>query len=486
MVETIPSFYNKINSTVNIDTVLNTKYDEYSHIPNLSITGDKKTLCKSYIKSIISGTNHIFVSDILKQFGPSTNISLPLIHKWEDKIKISNIVIISHPGDAERIAKKHIKKPPVFKSLVYDSIISTTNNDDWALQRNNMNIAFLPNTSLSNIFHISQSRAHKTTDLLKKNSANFTQSINIGNFLLNETQAHLQLSLFGFSDEFQEKTNKKVRDALVGISPEYLHQYTKEALQETIISDGPLSKLFKNNDSLEKKIGNMLLFTFAGHDTTGHTMTWLIYELCKHPHHKRKLIEEIDRYWLNNKTETYDTFNQLPFMTRCITEILRLWPAFANGTYREFEKDDEITGINGDKVKISKGTYCQIMNWTRHRNPELWGDDADTFNPCRKYKSSEIWDDNAFGFYNTSSQRYSPFTYSPRNCLGKNFAHMEIRLILLNMFKECDFQLTSKQNTTIHDTNYMGFNTITLAPKSIYNTELLGMYVNIFSRKSNL
>ena len=77
---------------------------------------------------------------------------------------------------------------------------------------------------------------------------------------------------------------------MVGISPEYLHQYTKEALQETIISDGPLSKLFKNNDSLEKKIGNMLLFTFAGHDTTGHTMTWLIYELCKHPHHKRTYL----------------------------------------------------------------------------------------------------------------------------------------------------------------------------------------------------
>ena len=31
----------------------------------------------------------------------------------------------------------------------------------------------------------------------------------------------------------------------------------------------------------------MLLFSFAGHDTTGHTLTWLLYELCKEPKYKK-------------------------------------------------------------------------------------------------------------------------------------------------------------------------------------------------------
>ena len=56
---------------------------------------------------------------------------------------------------------------------------------------------------------------------------------------------------------------------------------------------------------IQKNIGNMILFAFAGHDTTGHTLTWLLYELCKHPEHKQRLIEEIDEYWLNNPKENY-------------------------------------------------------------------------------------------------------------------------------------------------------------------------------------
>ena len=34
-------------------------------------------------------------------------------------------------------------------------------------------------------------------------------------------------------------------------------------------------------------------------------------------------------------------------MTRCITETLRLWPALANGTFRELESDEIINGVSG-------------------------------------------------------------------------------------------------------------------------------------------
>ena len=77
-----------------------------------------------------------------------------------------------------------------------------------------------------------------------------------------------------------------------------------------------------------------------------------------------------------------------------------MWPALANGTYRELETDETIVGHDGQKVKVPKGTYCQIINWTRHRNPELWGNDADVFNPHRDFEDSEIWFHEGFGHYN--------------------------------------------------------------------------------------
>ena len=467
--------------------LLNTDSDNSYFIDNLSLD---RSLVSDYFKSILLGYNHIFISKLLKQYGESSNICLPLFNQWtEGKSMIDNLIIISHPDDAERICKKHIKKAPIFKSLLGTSIISTTDNDDWKEQRDKMNMAFLPNTSLKNTFSESVKRARDCSEVLKDRSDNYQQSVDMSDFFLNETQAQLQKAMFGFSDKFEEKSNKRIRDAFVGIGTEYLEEFSKTALKEAIQSQGPASKLFHSSNKpkdLEKALGNIILFAFAGHDTTGHTLSWLLYELCKHPEHKKRLIEEVDEYWRNNDgVENYETFNQLPFMTQCITETLRMWPALANGTYRELEKDDKITGLNGEKVLIKKGTYCQIINWTRHRNSELWGDDVNSFNPDREFKGSEIWDNKGFGHYNVSSERFSPFTYGPRNCLGKNFSQMEMRLILLNVFKDHDFSLDSEQEKTVDDPKYSGINLFTMGPQSVYDG-LLGMFMNVHKRKSNL
>ena len=486
----IPSFFSEKEKIINFDysilqEIIDSELDHSTIIENLSPPINKNILVTSYFKSILQGYNHIFITKILEELNnPSANICLPLLHQWNNETRIDNLIIINHPDDAEKICKLHVKKAPIFKSLLNTSIISTTDNDDWKEQRNEMNPAFLPNLSLKKIFPESVKRARNCSELLIKMSSDYTEPVDMSDFFLNETQAQLQKAMFGFSDEFEEKTNQKIRNAFAGINPEYIYEFTKEALQETQKSNGPASKLFHNSENISQNIGNMILFAFAGHDTTGHTLTWLLYELCKHPQYKQKLIQEIDQYWENNPEENYDTFNELPYMTQCITESLRMWPALANGTYRELEKDETIHGINNELITIPKGTYCQIMNWTRHRNPDLW-DDPDTFNPEREFQGPEIWDHKGFGAYNVQSERFSPFTYGPRNCLGKNFSHMEMRLILLHLFKNHDFTLETNQEKTINDPKYKGINTFTMGPADIYGG-LLGMYANIHLRKSKL
>ena len=469
-----------------LDQWMDSHIDRYRFLENLSVPMEKGLLCKKYFKSIMLGYNHTFIEKILSDLETHSNICLPLLHQWEDKPRIENIVIINHPKDAERICKNHVKKTPIFKSFLHDSIISTTDNDDWKEQRSMMNMAFIPNISLKHIFPISQKRAQLCTELLKQRSDHYTQSVNMSDFFLNETQAQLQLSMFGFSDEFQETTNQKIREAFAGIDVGYTDIFTEKGLEETQTSKGPLSQVFDVNEDLSKNKGNMLIFAFAGHDTTGHTLTWLLYELCKEPKYKQELIHEIDKYWSRHEEVSYDTFHELPFMTQCITETLRMWPALANGTYRELESEEVISGIDGDPVTIPKGTYCQILNWTRHRNRELWGSDADTFHPHREFLDSEIWSHKGFGTYNVSSERFSPFTYGPRNCIGKNFSHMEMRLILVNLFKDYDFRLSPEQEEFSQSPEFVGVNLFTMGPKSMYKDELLGMYMDVIPRKSRL
>ena len=487
----LPDFFTDKDELLNynfpqLKNLVNTDIDYSTIIENLSPLVKKELLVEQYFKSILLGYNHIFISKLLKSLNnPNANICLPILHKWNGEPRIDNLIIISHPDDAERICKYHIKKAPIFKSLLNTSIISTTDNDDWKKQRIDMTNAFLPKYSLQLVFPASVKRARSCSELLIKMSSDYSEPVDMSDFFLNETQAQLQRAMFGFSDEFEQKTNRRIRNAFAGIESKYIKDFSIQALEETMKSDGPVSQLFHRSKDIPKNIGNIILFAFAGHDTTGHTLTWLFYELCKHPEHKQTLIEEIDEYWLNNPKENYNTFFQLPFMTKCITETLRLWPALANGTYRELEKDENIIGLDGQKVTLEKGTYCQIMNWTRHRNSELWGKDVDIFNPNREFKDSEIWHHEGFGGYNVSSDRFSPFTYGPRNCLGKNFSQMEMRLILLNLFKHHDFTLDKRQERTIDDSKYMGVNTFTLGPQSVYDG-LLGMYVNIHLRKSKL
>ena len=127
-----------------------------------------------YVSSIKELTKYsdIFITNLLQTYGKSSNICLPLFNQWNDTPSIDNLVIISHPDDAERICKLHVKKAPIFKSLLYTSIISTTDNDDWKNQRGEMNMAFLPNTSLKSVFPESVKRARNCSDLLINRSNN--------------------------------------------------------------------------------------------------------------------------------------------------------------------------------------------------------------------------------------------------------------------------------------------------------------------------
>ena len=110
------------------------------------------------------------------------------------------------------------------------------------------------------------------------------------------------------------------------------------------------------------------------------------------------------------------------------------------------DKDEYIIGNEKDnKVKIPKGTYIQIPKINRHRNPELWGEDVNIFNPFREFIDEESWDDTVDNTYNPSTERFSPFTYGPRDCIGKNFSQIEMRIILLHLLKNYSFKLTDIQ-----------------------------------------
>ena len=112
-------------------------------------------------------------------------------------------------------------------------------------------------------------------------------------------------------------------------------------------------------------------------------------------------------------------------------------------------------------------------------------EDVNIFNPDRDFRDEEFFFDKGLASYNPSSERFSPFTYGPRDCIGKNFSQIEMRLILIHILKDFTFSLSPKQLGG-YDQNNISFNSVTLAPRSIYNSTMTernyGMYVKLIPR----
>jgi cytochrome P450 len=409
------------------------------------------------------------------------NIALPVLVPSDSEMPyFKNVVVLSHPEDCERIARAHVRKQPNFTTVLFQSLIATTDNAHWARQRNYLNEVFLPEASLSKIFPVTWQRAVTCTENLSKLTqescrSNSKYGVQMHEFYLHEAQAQLQMALFGMDEAFMERTNKQIRQVFAGNHPEPERGFGAEMVLEMLKRVdanpafatamegqlegkpvfGPLSKAVANaakdlDMNLYDQFGNMMLILFAGHDTTAHTMTWLTFELARHPEYQLRLQREVDSLFeeLGGREMTYADCSRLPFLTRCVMETLRLWTAVPNGSFRQLQYEDEIHGPGGKMVALPKGTFVQVVNWMRHRSHALWGADADVFNPDRKFEGNEIWGESGTGGEgsysgtNPASKRFSPFTFGPRDCLGTNFAQMEMRAILASVFHRFSFSLS--------------------------------------------
>ena len=84
------------------------------------------------------------------------------------------------------------------------------------------------------------------------------------------------------------------------------------------------------------------------------------------------------------------------------------------------QPDDYVKGPDGAQVLLPKGTFVQVTTIGRHRSTELWGEDANQFNPDRAFEDDELWHDQVYAARNPHSRRFSPFTHTPRDCIGKS------------------------------------------------------------------
>nr|XP_058148558.1 cytochrome P450 4F2-like isoform X1 [Dasypus novemcinctus] len=158
-------------------------------------------------------------------------------------------------------------------------------------------------------------------------------------------------------------------------------------------------------------------FMFEGHDTTASGLSWTLYNLAKHPEYQercRQEVQELLRDRLSEEIE-WDDLANLPFLTMCIKESLRLHPPVT--TISRSCTEDIV--LPEGRV-IPKGVICVISIFGTHHNPTVWP------NP-------EVYDPFRFSPENTQERSplaFIPFSAGPRNCIGQTFAMAEMKVAL--------------------------------------------------------
>jgi cytochrome P450 len=166
----------------------------------------------------------------------------------------------------------------------------------------------------------------------------------------------------------------------------------------------------------------------AGHETSSNALSWLLYLLSSHPETLERMRQEFDAV-LGDTPLSHGDVPKFEFSTRVILEGLRLYPPFWM-IDRMAVADDRV----GD-IEIPRGSTIIAFVYGAHHAPKYW-DDPESFDTGRFTKEN----DKA-----RTPFTYLPFGGGPHGCIGGNYAMLQILMILSELLRKYDFELTPGQ-----------------------------------------
>lgn len=161
----------------------------------------------------------------------------------------------------------------------------------------------------------------------------------------------------------------------------------------------------------------LLIFLFAGHDTTATTLAHSLWALGRDAALQDRVAAEVSS--LGDRPLTPEDVPALPFTVRVIHESLRICPPAA-AIVRSAMRDVVVDGH-----RIPAGTYVLVGTYAMHHDPALWPD-PERFDPDR-FASARLTGEDRW--------RYLPFGAGPRSCIGDHFAMLEATLGLATIIR---------------------------------------------------
>ncbi|KAG4079934.1 hypothetical protein HA402_006246 [Bradysia odoriphaga] len=178
-----------------------------------------------------------------------------------------------------------------------------------------------------------------------------------------------------------------------------------------------LFKLNKKNLIGEELLDDHILTVLAaGNETSGaHNVTNV----------QEKAFQEIkDAHESQTSESDAETLAKLDYVEMCIKETLRLFPV---GPFLGRENTEDIQLSN---CIAPKGTMLIMSCHYLHRNKDVWGQNADMFDPDN-FLPEKVASRHAYSFL--------PFSGGSRNCIGIKYAWISMKIMISAVLRQYKF-----------------------------------------------
>ena len=218
---------------------------------------------------------------------------------------------------------------------------------------------------------------------------------------------------YNVQDEELSKLTKELKDIIKRVVDKRLS--SKEIKNDFL---GILINSYNNNKmELDDLYDESLTILLGSYETTAYALEWAVYYLS------------INKNWQEtiSRGEHTDAF---------IDEVLRMCPPIWNS--ERIATEDVVI----DGKEIPAGTQVVLSSLAVQRDKNVF-EDPDSFKPERWFDNNQL-----------SKGEYFPFLFGKRQCIGKDFALMEMRIILTKIAKKFDLELINDQVSYIGGMSY--------------------------------
>jgi len=170
-----------------------------------------------------------------------------------------------------------------------------------------------------------------------------------------------------------------------------------------------------NSLSLDELKDQILLLLFAGHETLTSSLVSFCLLMAQYPDIMNKVRSEIKELGINPPL-TLENLKLLTYLDQVLKEVLRFIPPVGGG-FREVIETFEYQGY-----QIPKGWMIQYQIVKTHQDENI-------------YQNYECFDPDRFSIDRAEDRQqnfgYIPFGGGMRECLGKEFARLEMRILAI-------------------------------------------------------